>query len=129
MKMRNNECWYSVLEKQPLKDGIYYAYISNNQIGDEIKKVNYKDGKWNIKLDEYESIIAWKVISSEKVKDKEKWLLNHKKEIKDAFHLKTVKINCFEISETLVECICEYGWFMNSGLVQYIDGIYVIRIL
>ena len=50
MKMRNNECWYSVLEKQPLKDVIYYAYISNNQTGDEkIKKVNYKDGKWDIK--------------------------------------------------------------------------------
>lgn len=127
--MNVNYSWISVLERQPLKDGIYYTYISHDQIGDEIKKVNYKDGKWDIRLDENESLFAWKEIPPENIKNKEEWLLNHKQQIEDAFHLETMKINDFEIAETLVECICEYGGWISSGLVRYIDEIYVVRVI
>lgn len=109
--------WTSILERQPTDDGVYYIYLSSNQFGAEIRKVNYENGWWKIELDEYESIIAWKGIPPENIKHKEVWLLNHKKEIEDAFHLKKMKIDNFEIAETLVECICEYSWFMTSGFV------------
>lgn len=121
--------WISTLEKEPSNDGIYYIYVSDNQTGDEIKKVNYENGIWKIELDDNSSILAWKKIESKKIKNKERWLIDHKKEIKDCFQLKILKIHYFEIAETLVECICEYSWFMNCGLVHYIDGVYVIKIL
>lgn len=98
-------------------------------MGDEIKKVNYKEGKWDIHLNENEAIVAWKEILPENIKNKEEWLFNHKEEIKNAFQLKTMDIRCFEIVETLVECICEYGEWIRSGHVQYIDGIYVVRVI
>lgn len=128
--MYSRNKWYSVLEASPKKDGLYYVFISNcMDNSNEIRKLEYKNKRWSISNNNYNKILAWKMIARKNIFDEEAWLKNHINEIQLAFHNDKIKYNDCFIAETLEECISEYEYFLWAGYVRIIDEIFVIRII
>lgn len=122
--------WYSILEKNPKKDGIYYVFISNCMDNyNEIRKLEYKNKQWNKSNNDYDRILAWKIIPRKTIHDEEEWLRNHIKEIQLAFHNDEIEYKDCYIAETLEECLSEYEYFLWEGYIRFIDGFFVIRII
>ena len=121
--------WKSCVQENPSQDGEYYVYISNLQIGDELRITSYEKNQWNCLLEPDERIIAWKKREKKKIKDKSMWLTEHRKEIKRAFNVIDINKNDFEIAESLEECICKYCTWFHYDQVCLIDNIYVIKVL
>lgn len=86
-----NEEWKSCVQGKPTNDGKYYVYISNLQIGDELRIMSYEKNHWNCLLEPDERIIAWKKIEEKKIEDKNAWLKDHVKDIQKIFGLKCMK--------------------------------------
>ena len=62
--MYSRNKWYSVLEASPKKDGLYYVFISNcMDNSNEIRKLEYKNKRWSISNNNYNKILAWKMIA------------------------------------------------------------------
>lgn len=124
-----NEEWKSCVQGKLTNDGKYYVYISNLQIGEELRIMSYEKNHWNCLLELDERIIAWKKIEEKKIEDKNAWLKDHVKDIQKIFGLDEVNINEFEIAETMVKCICEYSSWFHYNQVYLIDGVRVIHVL
>lgn len=46
-----NEEWKSCVQGKPTNDGKYYVYISNLQVGDELRIMSYEKNHWNCLLE------------------------------------------------------------------------------
>ena len=127
MKVRK---WFSILEKKPDKDGVYYVLVSNcMDNSNEIIKCEFKNNQWMKIGGRFSRIIAWKNIKEKNIENEDEWLKNHITEIRKAFHNNDINSSDCSIAETLDECICDYEWFLWSDHVRYIDSVFVIRIL
>lgn len=127
---KNNSTWISIFEDKPKENGLYYVFLGNVAEGScEIRKSRYKDGQWSDYFDEHTKILAFKPVSDTMIKNKLEWFKEHEEEIKKAFILDEVEYKCFEIVESFTECISEYECFIHAGRVQYIDKVYVIKVL
>lgn len=130
MDILKNDKWYSILEKNPDKDGIYYVFMSNCMDNSkDIYKVEYKNKQWNVILEEYTRIMAWKNTPDKVIRNEEEWLKNHINEIRIAFCNDTINYTDCCIAETFDECLYEYEYFLWSGYVRFIDGIFVVRVI
>lgn len=129
--MNNENRWIGNLEKFPDNDGLYYVYTMNcMDNSNDFLKLQFENGQWQEFGDDYDRIIAWKKIPKKKITDKLEWLKKHHNELKIAFNYDVeFDYNNFEIAETLIECLCEYSYFLWDGYVRYIDNTYVIRII
>lgn len=125
-----NNCWHSTLVDNPDEDGQYYVFISNcMDNSNEMRKLEYKNKRWDISDNDYDRILAWKPIARKTIFDEEAWLKNHINEIQTAFHNDKIQYNDCFIAETLEECISEYEYFLWAGYVRFIDDKIVIRII
>ena len=124
-----NEEWKSCVQGKPTNDGKYYVYISNLQVGDELRIMSYEKNHWNCLLEPDERIIAWKKIEEKKIKDEKKWLTEHRNEIEQVFNITNIHINDFEIAESLEECVCKYCSWFHYNQVRLIDNIFVIKVI
>lgn len=129
MKSTDDYIWYSLLEKSPNNDGLYYAFVSNCMDNSSaIRKIAYKDSQWDITLDKYTKILAWKKIPNTIIEEETEWLNKHILEIRTVFNHNEIECEDCCIAETLEECLCEYEYFLWEGYVRFIDGIFVIRV-
>lgn len=80
-------------------------------------------------LDENTVVLAWDPVPKKRIKNEQKWISSHVKEIKEQFNIEKVEYKDFCLAESLMECICEYLGFFHYDLIRCINGIYVIKIL
>ena len=127
--MELNE-WYSLIEKKPIEDGMYYVFISNCMENyDDICKLEYKNNQWDSLSNKYEKVLAWKMITKKTILNETKWLKEHISEIRISFHNDELSCEDCCIVETFEECLCEYKYYLYEEYVRFIDGVYVIRII
>ena len=93
-----NEEWKSCVQGKPTNDGKYYVYISNLQIGDELRIMSYEKNHWNCLLEPDERIIAWKKIEEKKIEDKNASLM-YKMKTSGQMNSLTKRCNDFKLLE------------------------------
>lgn len=121
--------WESCVQGKPKEDGEYYVYVSSLQEGNEVRKAVYQNQNWDIILESYEKIIAWKIVENKTIQNADEWLKLHEQDIKEQFKLTQVNVSEFTITEDLLECICDFESWFHYNQVYFIDGVYVIHVL
>lgn len=121
--------WESCVQGNPREDGKYYVYISNLQEGNEVRKAIYQKKSWDINLEPYEKIIAWKKAENKAIQNVDEWLELHEQDIREQFKLTQVNASEFMVAESLLECICDFESWFHYNQIHLIDGIYVVKVI